>query len=246
MKFIFLDTLDSTNLEAFRQIDQGQPVPFWVIAKEQTHGRGRRGRDWISKAGNLFSSGVYQAFDNPQETTKLSFVAAIAIVETLQAYLPPDLISVKWPNDVLVKGEKISGVLLENNGMYVVVGIGINLVSHPDKTKYPATHLLAHITPEKLAGPEPVMTGPDAVLALLAERFTHWYDVFVQQGFTPIRQSWVSKTRNFRGSSVNVHLAKETLKGKIVDLGQNGELQLRLENGTIRDIHTGDIFPVFE
>jgi len=243
LKFTFLDSVDSTNLEALRRVDQGESVPFWILAKSQTQGRGSRGRDWVSKAGNLFCTGGYPAFKTPQETSKLSFVACLAIADTLEAYVPSDLITVKWPNDVLLAGKKVSGVLLENNKNIVLVGIGINLVSHPDKTNYPATHLLAHIEPKRLDGPERIMTGPDAVLAMLAQRFTHWYEVLAKQGFAPIRQSWLSRTQNFIGSIVNVHLSQEALKGEVVDLGQNGELQLRLDNGTIRDIHTGDVFP---
>ena len=171
----------------------------------------------------------------------MSFVAALAVSECLEAYISADKIKLKWPNDVLVEGEKISGILLEGEEDYLIVGIGINLISHPKNTVLSATHLLDHISPSNLNGPEPIMTGPDALLAGLVARFEYWRNTFLQKGFEPISQAWLARAYNIPGP-VNVRLPKEKFSGIALGLDENGALRVELENGTIRDVHAGDVF----
>ena len=171
----------------------------------------------------------------------MSFAAALAVADALEHYVPKDIITLKWPNDVLLAGRKTSGILLESGAGWVVVGIGINLVHHPEGTDFPAAHVLEYIPNAMLNGPEPVMTGPDAVLAGLAVRFDHWRDILIAKGFAPIRDAWMARAHNIPGL-VTVRLPKETFAGKALGLDENGALRVRLADGTIRDVHAGDVF----
>ena len=241
LKFITLDEVDSTNAEARRIAEKGEYGPLWVKANSQTGGRGRRGREWVSNTGNLYCSGLYPHQGSAHDAAKLSFAAALAVAETLRTYVPENLINLKWPNDVLVDGKKISGILLEGGQDWIVVGIGVNLVSHPEHTETAATHLLDHIEPSLLNGPEPILTGPDTVLATLSSRFSYWRDMFLEQGFSPIRQAWLGWAQNIPGSVI-VRLSNEKFSGQALGLDENGALRVRLENGTIKDVHAGDVF----
>jgi len=176
-----------------------------------------------------------------QEAAQMSFVAALAVADSLEDYIPKTKIKLKWPNDVLVNAKKTSGILLEGGDGWFVVGIGINLMSHPQNTDFPATHLLEHIDPAQLNVAEPIITGPDTVLASLAARFGHWRQIALDKGFDPIFMAWLSRAYNIPGK-VNVNLPKEKFSGQALSLDKNGALRVRLENGTIRHVHAGDVF----
>lgn len=175
----------------------------------------------------------------------MSFVAALALADTIEHYVPRDVISLKWPNDVLLGGKKTAGILLESGQTYhqkwMVVGIGVNLTHHPSGTERPATHMLEHILPEALEGPEPIMTGPKPFLAILADRFDHWRHILTVKGFEAIGQAWSERAHNVPGP-VTVRLPHETFTGEALGLDANGALRVRLVNGTIRDVHAGDVF----
>lgn len=245
MRFISHETLDSTNLEAKRLAEQGDFGPLWIRADRQNAGRGRRGREWTSEAGNLFCSGLYPHEGTPQQAAQMSFVAALALTDTLEQYVPKALISLKWPNDVLLAGKKTAGILLESGQIHyqkwMVIGIGVNLTHHPEGTEYPATHMMEHIPAKALQGSEPIMTGPDAVLAILANRFDHWNHILSTAGFEPIGEAWAARAHNVPGQ-VTVRLPDESFAGEALGLDANGALRVKLSNGTIRDVHAGDVF----
>jgi len=241
LKFVFLGDVGSTNDEAVSYLEAGDKPPFWIAAKSQSAGRGRRGRSWQSDNGNLYCTGVYPVLNTPQLTGLLSFTAALALYDALETYIDPNDISIKWPNDVLVKGAKVAGILLEMRNNHVLVGIGVNLVSSPEGTPYPATSLLANMTEAQLSQTEPAIPTPESVLAVLAARFQHWHDTLIERGFVHLRQVWLLRAKNVPGN-VTVNLSNESFKGRAIDMGPNGELQVRLMNGTIRNIHAGDVF----
>jgi len=176
--------------------------------------------------GNLYASAVYPW---PKDERPIADAAKLS---------PPQL---KWPNDVLIDGAKISGILLENIGDAVTIGIGINLVSHPEGTDYPATNLLEHISPEALNDAETIFTGAAIMLPLLAKEFDDGFKQFAAEGFAPIRAAWLSRARGI-GDDVVVRLADEEFTGQAVGLLDNGALRVRLADGTIRDVHAGDVF----
>ena len=250
MRFISLDSVGSTNVEAKRLAEQGDFGPLWIRADKQSAGRGRRGRDWTSETGNLFCSGLYPHDGAAHQLAQMSFAAALALADTLEHYVPKELISLKWPNDVLLAGKKTAGILLESGQTqlqiayqqkWMVVGIGVNLTRHPAGTEFPATDVMSHIPDKDLQGPEPIMTGPQAVLAILANRFDHWRHILLTKGFEPIGQAWTERAHNIPGP-VNVRLPHESFTGEALGLDANGALRVKLSNGTIRDVHAGDVF----
>jgi len=246
LRFISLDTVDSTNAQAKRIAEQGDFGPLWIRADKQSAGRGRRGREWTSETGNLFCSGIYPYEGLPQHAAQMSFAAALAVADALAHYVPQQVISLKWPNDALLAGKKTAGILLESgqthHQKWMVIGIGINLTHHPENTEYPATHVLEHISARDLSDPENVMTGgAQAVLAILAQRFDHWRHILSRKGFEPIGLAWTERAHNIPGP-VTVRLPNEIFTGEALGLDANGALRVRLENGTIRDIHAGDVF----
>ena len=135
MQFVHFKTIDSTQSEAKRRANTGNLGALWISTESQSKGRGRRGREWVSETGNLYCTGLYPHGGDLASAARLSFAAALAVAQTLEQYIDPQLVSIKWPNDVLVDGKKVAGILLEsgtyNDAIWVAVGIGINLVSHP-------------------------------------------------------------------------------------------------------------------
>jgi BirA family biotin operon repressor/biotin-[acetyl-CoA-carboxylase] ligase len=170
----------------------------------------------------------------------VSFLVAVALAETLESYIAPDLISLKWPNDVLVGGAKIAGILLEAGEGWLTIGVGVNLEHHPEGTPYPVTHLLEHIATNRLDTAEPIYAGPDPILAQLAQKIETGIHTLQTESFAPIREKWLSRAAR-QGEVVKVNLGKETVEGVFETLSENGALQLRLPNGTLRDIVAGDV-----
>ena len=241
MKFIQYDSLGSTNVEADRLFVSGESAPFWVRADEQSAGRGRRGREWSSPKGNFYGTACY-AFDGTStEAAKLSFVAAIAAAKALSAYTLTTTPRLKWPNDVLLGGQKVAGLLLEAKPGRVLIGIGVNLVSHPDGGNIPATHLLEHMDPAALNSDEPEFTGAEGFLAILAACFDAAFRKHLAYGFSATRTDWTALSQGIPGP-VTVRLPQESFTGHAEALLENGALRVTAQDGTIRDVHAGDVF----
>ncbi|PHR61391.1 MAG: biotin--[acetyl-CoA-carboxylase] ligase [Robiginitomaculum sp.] len=253
MRFVHFKSIDSTNAQAKRyanpKIGEGDFGPIWISADNQTHGIGRRGREWVSNDGNLFCTGLYPQTGSPASAARLSFAAALAVAQTLDTYIDPSLVQIKWPNDVLVNGKKISGILLEsgahNGKMWTSIGIGMNLTSCPDIEGYDTTYLLDHIAPEKINGAEPLYTGAQAVLAILAQKFDYWFTQYNAHGFSALREAWLQRARGI-GGDVTVRLPNSTIIGTALGMDEDGALEVRVKSGddvgkTVK-IHAGDVF----
>ncbi len=241
MKFIQYDSLGSTNVEAAKLAQSGETPPFWVRADVQTAGRGRRGRDWVSPKGNFYGSACYAYDGSPQDAAKLSFVAAIAVADALSAYTLTTQPKLKWPNDVLMDGRKIAGLLLEAQQGRVIIGIGVNLVSHPPEGNVQPTHLLEHLAPEALNTDEPEFTGADGFLAILAAKFDAAFRKHKAYGFSATRADWLARAGGILGP-VTVRLPEEEFMGQATDLLESGALRIALADGTVRDVHAGDVY----
>ena len=144
------ENLDSTNEEARRLAEAGEAGPLWIVACEQSAGRGRRGREWVSSRGNLFATLLLRPGRAADVCAQLSFVAALATGDAVASFAPSARIALKWPNDVLLDGHKVAGILLESAGSaggcaveWLAVGIGMNLANYPAGTDMPATSLAA-------------------------------------------------------------------------------------------------------
>lgn len=245
MQFVHFKTIDSTQNEAKRRASAGDFDAVWISTESQSEGRGRRGREWVSDTGNLYCTGLYSHSDDLASAARLSFVAALAVAQTLEQYIDSQLVSIKWPNDVLVDGKKIAGILLEsgtyNDTIWIAVGVGINLVSHPKLESYAATHLLAHITPKELETADPVFTGLQPVLAILAQKFEYWHDLYLAKGFEPLRQAWLAMAIGI-GGPVTARLENDTITGIALGMDEDGALEVQLPSGKIAKIYAGDVF----
>lgn len=217
-KTYFFDTIDSTNTLA-RQYDVGSVV----VAKKQTAGRGRYGRQWESESGNLFVSFVVPVFDI--QTPLLAFVFGVAVCEAL----PEFSVCLKWPNDVLLNGGKLAGILLECEQKKVIAGIGINVLSAPqDNVLYQTASLNGEISVNEL-------------IKRLFKTVSDNLNLFTQEGFLPIREKWLKYAYGI-GKRIVVKLPDETITGVFEKLTPQGAISLKLDDGTIRQIVVGDVF----
>jgi BirA family biotin operon repressor/biotin-[acetyl-CoA-carboxylase] ligase len=236
------ESLDSTNEEAKRLAQREAPEGSLVWALEQTSGRGRHGRVWASPRGNLYASLLLRPRCPAADGAQLGFVAAVAMVESVRAALPQraHLVRCKWPNDVLVDGRKVAGILVESastadGGLaWVVLGFGVNLQSHPRESEmnYPASSLVAE-------GGEGV--GIAAFLENLCSRLDAGIVTWSRQGFAPTRSAWLRFAFGLDGP-IRVRLGEETLAGTFCGVDPNGALILE-NQGTRRVISAGEVFP---
>lgn len=239
-RLVLYDTVDSTNDEAKRLARAGAKEGTLVWTIEQTAGRGRRGHTWASPPGNLYASLILRPRCRIDQAAQLGFVAALAVGATLGSILKKRLdgLSYKWPNDVLLCGRKIAGILLESELgegdilEFVVVGVGINLVSSPRDTEFPATS----IAEEDLG-----TVSPGVALEEFSGHFQAWEERWREEGFAPVRAAWRAYAAAL-GESIQVHLEPATLHGRFLDIDQHGALLLE-SAGEIRHISAGEIFP---
>jgi BirA family biotin operon repressor/biotin-[acetyl-CoA-carboxylase] ligase len=248
-RLVALDSIDSTNEEARRRIAAAPddvPEGMLIWAAEQTAGRGRRGRSWSSPRGNLYLSLVLRPACAPGTAAQLGFVAAVALAETLSETLAgllpgPDRVRLKWPNDVLVDGAKVSGILLEAVSATaatvpgrldtVILGVGVNLQSRPESGLYRSISL-------REAG---AATDPADLLERFAERLLAWYDIWRREGFAPLRAAWLDRAAGI-GQTIEVRLDHETLVGRFATLDESGALALDLPDDGRRLVAAGDVF----
>jgi BirA family transcriptional regulator, biotin operon repressor / biotin---[acetyl-CoA-carboxylase] ligase len=224
----------STNADLLERAAQGAPEGLWLRAAVQDGGRGRMGRAWESPTGNLLASTIVRLQANDPPAPTLAFVGALAVFDAVQQIAPEVAVQIKWPNDLLSKdGAKLCGMLLERSGDAVVVGIGLNLVSHPQGLARPVTDLTA-------LGARP--QHPQAVVEILANAFAMWLDRWRMSGMRGVAQSW-QKLAHPIGTALTANLPDGGVEeGLYAGLSNDGALQLRLADGAIRAIHAGDVF----
>ena len=222
----------STNDDLAELARAGAPEGLWLRAERQTGGRGRQGREWHSPPGNLYASTLVRLRPGDPPAPTLALVAAVALHEVASAFAGEAGIEIKWPNDLLVAGAKLSGILLERLGDAVVIGFGVNLAEHPDETARPATSLGA------LGGaPDPAF-----FLEALAESFARWLGRWRDEGLAPIRLRWLAAAHP-RGTALSTHTASGAwVEGLFDGLDESGALRLRLADGSSQVIHAGDVF----
>lgn len=210
---------------------QGAVEGTWLRAGRQTGGKGRMGRAWESPEGNLYCSTLVRLKPGDPMPHSLALVAANA-VHALIAPLCAGQARIKWPNDVLVDGAKIAGILLERAGEAIVVGIGINVTGHPEGLDRPVTSLAAQGAADAEAG---------VLLARLAELFAHWLGIWRVQGLEAVRAHWQLNAHPVGTPMRVVQPDGEVVEGRFVALDPQGMLILRLANGDAHVIHAGDI-----
>ncbi len=232
-----LEKIDSTNTEARRRAEAGESGPLWITALRQTAGRGRRGRPWETGEGNLAATYLFTTARKPAEAAQISFVAALAAADLASRCVPPAKDSLKWPNDLLIAGKKAAGILAESGqgreGLWVAVGVGVNLAKAPVSPERPATTFAEH-----MSAPPP---APLDALTALAQAFDHWRGLWDGGGFGPIADAWTAKAYGI-GERCVARLANETVEGIAEGLDSDGALKLRIADGSVRRITAGDVF----
>ncbi|WP_294055059.1 biotin--[acetyl-CoA-carboxylase] ligase [Sphingomonas sp.] len=221
----------STNADMLELARSGAAEGLWLRAERQTAGRGRQGRDWESPAGNLYASTLVRVRDGEPPAATLALVAAVALDETVRLFAPELPLSLKWPNDLMVNGAKLSGILLERAGDGVVVGFGVNLAHHPEGMLRATTSIAAHAP------------APDAQVfaEALAEVFARWLSRW-REGIAPVRERWLARAHP-RGTALTARLSDgNSVDGLFEGLDSQGALILRLAGGETRAIHAGDVF----
>lgn len=227
-----VERTESTNRDMIALAAAGEAEGLWLRAVTQSAGRGRLGRNWSSPPGNLYASTLVRPRAGDPPVATLALVAAVALHEVLVAWSGDDRFRIKWPNDVLLDGAKLSGILLEGAGDAVVIGIGVNLAHHPEGLDRPVTSLAAHG-----AAPDPALFLDD-----LAAAFARWLARWRGEGLEPARRRWLAVAHE-RGTALTANLPDgERVEGLFDGLDADGALILRLADGTARVIHAGDVF----
>lgn len=236
-----LASVDSTMAEGGR-LAPSLAGPEWILAHEQTSGHGRRGRAWSSPKGNFFASLVMRPTESPDKVALRSFVAALALRDALVAVTGREAgLALKWPNDVLLNGGKVAGILLESLGAgqgvsHLVIGIGVNLAAAPD------ARLLEQgaVAPVSLQGETGMRVAPDAFLDLLAPAYARFESQFTTYGFAPIRTAWLASAARL-GETITARTMAETMTGRFETIDAAGNLILQTAKGQ-RVIPAADIF----
>lgn len=243
VRLLALESVDSTNDEARRLIETGERGPLWIVAARQTGGRGRLGRQWISPAGNLHASFIVSDFGASAVAPQLGFVTGVAALRALRAATgEAGRFALKWPNDLLLDGDKLGGILLENVSAptgdarmpvapVAIIGIGVNCAEAPKGLPF-ETSALASI-------------GLDAPGA--ARLFTYLSDALVEaldlwcggEGFDQIREAWLDHAA-FLGAHIRVELPRETVEGRLATIDATGRLVLATREGE-RVVEAGDV-----
>lgn len=224
----------STNADLIARLAGGQPLPegYWLVADRQNAGRGRQGRRWLDAPGNFMGSTVVRLHPQDPPPPTLAFVAGMAVYETMVLRLAqPHLLRLKWPNDLLLAGAKVCGILLERDAMHAVIGIGVNLTHAPKLPDRIARDLGEY-------GPAPAR---DTFARELAAQFDREIERWRQFGTDPLFARWQAGAHPI-GSLLSVHEGPERLiTGVFEGLGPDGALRLRLADGAMRVIHAGDV-----
>jgi len=241
MNFTILrfDTIGSTNAEAINQARQGAEEGLCVVANEQTAGRGRHGRTWVSaKDAGLYFSIVLRPKPDVKFLPLLTLMSAVVVTEVLQELygLKPDI---KWANDVHIDDKKVSGILAEmtetKKGPAIVVGIGINLTS----ANFPPELQEIAASIETETGKKP---NAEDILQNLTKQFAKFYRIFAgENGAEKIREEWAKRSSYFFGKKVRVNLENETIFGKTCGIEETGALRVKTDNGEVKIIQAGDV-----
>ncbi len=217
------EVLESTSSLVKQRAEAGEAEGLAIQALRQSAGRGRQGRGWDSPAGNLYLSVLLRPDVPLREAPQWSFVAAVALAKTLMTLLPETAQpSLKWPNDVLLRGGKLAGILVETGITtdhaldWICIGIGVNISNKPNLPDR-ATACLA----EYLRSPP----TPQALATALLQNLTHWHETRLRKGFDPIRDAWL-RHGPAMGAAVSVKRDGALMEGSFAGLSPEGGLLL--------------------
>ncbi|MCG3266485.1 biotin--[acetyl-CoA-carboxylase] ligase [Yoonia sp. I 8.24] len=235
---VILDSVDSTMAEAARRAPTLEH-PTWIMAHTQTAGRGRRGRPWVDPAGNLIATLVFKPDCALAEAAQRSFVAANALAAALSVYVQPEKLAQKWPNDVLLSGGKVAGILLESSGQgpkvdWLSIGIGVNLVTVPQAVENAA------FAPTSLRTAGGWDVDPVDFLSVLAQAYATQEENLRSFGFVRIRDDWLAKAARL-GEVITARTGREEITGRFDTVDLDGNLVLQTTQGA-RLIAAADVY----
>lgn len=208
--------------------------PTWIMAAEQTAARGRQGKTWVQPAGNLAATLIYRPIASPSQAAQRSFIAALALLSALKMHSGNRDLALKWPNDVLLDGGKVAGILLEANGTsgqvnWLSIGFGVNLAQAPDDQG-------GAFAPVALGGD----VSPGAFLGLLARSFAKLEAQFCADGFAPIREAWLRHAARL-GQTIKARTGDNIVTGRFETIDKDGNLVLGCDDGP-KTIAAADVF----
>ncbi len=238
------DTIASTNTEALARVRGSERGPLWLVTAHQTAGRGRRHRPWIAPPGNLAASIIETLDVPPQVAATLGFAAGLALHDALKAVSIESaarsngdgkIFELKWPNDVLLGGEKVAGILLEAcavpNAVAIVTGFGVNVVASPSDTPYPAISLAAR----------GIAASAQDVFAALSEAWSAFFALWDKgRGFPKIRDLWLDRAAGV-GEPMAIRNGEKVLSGIFETIDDTGCLLLKASDGRHMSVAAGDV-----
>lgn len=231
-----LREVDSTNAEAAR-IAGELAGPEWILGLRQTSGRGRRGRAWVMPEGNFAATLVMRPAEAPPVVALRSFVASLALGDALAGIGGTEAgLALKWPNDVLLNGGKVAGILLEGGAGHLCIGIGVNLISAPGAEQVEA----GAVRPVSLREELGVRVTPEGFLDRLAEAYAAREQAFVTYGFAPIREAWLARAARL-GEVITARTAREETVGTFETVDAAGNLVIKTPEGP-RAIAAADVY----
>jgi len=200
----------------------------WLVALEQNAGKGRQGRKWVSAKGNFYGSTLVRLRPDDPAPQTLSLAAGLALIEAIDGAMAAQPLTLKWPNDLMLAGKKLGGILLERSGDRIVVGVGVNLVASPKLPDREAADLGGAITPQAFA-------------PLIAGSFARLLDLWRSSESSALVRAWQERA-HMPGTRLTVHVGRdETLGGRFAGLEMDGALRLMLDDGTIEIVRAGDV-----
>ena len=239
----YFPEIDSTNTKARELADGGAAEGTVVVAEKQMAGRGRRGRSWLSPAGDgIYASLLLRPAMSPSVAPRITLMTAVAIAEALLSLVRIDL-KIKWPNDILVNGRKLAGILTEISAdmdtvNYIVVGLGVNVNTPPghfsEELRNQATSIYIE-TGEKLSR--------SRLTRAWLQQFEKYYEMFKKSDFAPIMHRW-KQLSGFIGQKIMVDMVGQKHVGEVADIDEDGVLILKDDQGKYRRIFSGDIIPL--
>jgi BirA family biotin operon repressor/biotin-[acetyl-CoA-carboxylase] ligase len=236
-----LPEVDSTNAHALRLAPQ-LSGPAWFLGLSQTAGRGRRARAWASPVGNFHATLLTFPKGRAESVALRSFAAALALRDAFVLLTGmPDSFRLKWPNDVLLNGKKVAGILLESSGaggqvVHLAIGVGVNLIAAPDPSMLESGALPAVC----LADETGITLTPDGFLDALAPAFAHWELILTTAGFGPLRNEWLAHAARL-GENITARTGSSTFHGRFETIDLHGNLMLRTPHEML-SIPAADVF----
>ena len=231
------DSLPSTADLCRGRAEAGEPEGLAILAREQTAGRGTRGRAWTGARGNLFLSALLRPGGSSREASQWSLLAGVALAEALSAYLPDAaVLALKWPNDVLLHGRKVAGILAESaadgrGGLsWLSLGFGANLAVAPDVPDRPTACLAEYGTPPT----------PETLAWQVLEALERWCGVHDRAGFAPVRAAFLARAPA-HGTQLTLRLGDRMLGGAFAGLGEDGSLLLLRAGGQVHAFAAGEV-----